>query len=160
MQAHLCLSEQYKSCAIFQQVPAIQIENKESSEEKKDADSRLEWMSKARPALLTIPIILLIAAALIWWPAPGTRVEDNTINAAPLQKITSPSEEGPAAGAAVDDVDSRNGQAGGENDFSAVNSNQSELESASQADGSPDSTVENDESADPLSDGFRVLTYD
>jgi hypothetical protein len=48
---------------------------------------------------IIIPLILLLIAALVWWPAPGKSIEENTGRAAPLQKITTPAaaQETPAA---------------------------------------------------------------
>lgn len=57
-----------------------------------------EWLQRLRPALFIIPLLLLVIAALVWWPMPGTTVEDNTSRAAPLQKITTPAEETPELG--------------------------------------------------------------
>ncbi len=164
MQSQLCLTEQYEICAIFQQDPALPAQESETLGQEQEADGRLAssipaWIKRARPVLFAIPVILLILAALVWWPTPGTSVEDNTGNAAPQQKLTTPSEPNPVTGSQADEVESENNQADLKNGSGAATSIQDELETASQADVSPIG-AEEDEAAGQESAGFRVLTYD
>jgi hypothetical protein len=179
-QSHLCLSDQFEGCTIFQQDPAGAQEsdlengkgNKANGTPSRASISNWAiglraWLvelplspSKARPLLFAIPVVLLIVAALVWWPAPGTSVEDNTSNAAPLNKVTTPSELSPAAGSQVDEVERENSQADTKSTTDAINNNQGQPETASQPEFAPADETNSDEAASQQSGSFRVLTYD
>lgn len=80
VQGELCLTAKYESCAIFQHGKLLD----------ETADKPKAWQRKARPLALILPLILIVIAALVWWPAPGSSEQDATTNAAPLQNVVKP----------------------------------------------------------------------
>ena len=105
-------------------------------------------MQRLRPALFIIPLLLLVIAALVWWPMPGTSVEDNTSRAAPLQKITTPAEE-------TLEIDTEESAPLTESDRSVSTPEAAEdIEATTPAEETDSAT----ESASPP--GYRVLSYD
>ncbi len=83
VQSDLCLTGKYEACAIFQQ----------GELPDETAGNPRSWQKKARPLALILPLILILIAALIWWPAPGASKQDATTNAASLQNVVKPAAE-------------------------------------------------------------------
>jgi hypothetical protein len=149
VQSHFCLSGAHESCEIFQQEDIVHTEEV--------AKAPPEWTKKALPPLaIAIPVVLLIIAALIWWPAPWTSVDDNTGQAAPLQKVTNqdePAIEANSSPSAENDL-----EASSEGTGSAAEDGQE----SDPAGRSQTTTVEPEvEESQPRSPGgFRVTTYE
>jgi hypothetical protein len=81
-QAEYCLSGKHETCSIFlqEQLPDDALEK---------ASIWRNWPSRLA---LILPLLLIIIAALLWWPAPSTNIEESIGNAAPLQNTVAAEE--------------------------------------------------------------------
>lgn len=105
------------------------------------------WKQRLRPALVIIPLLLLVLAALVWWPMPGTTVEDNTSRAAPLQKVTA-TEQTP-------ELEVKESAPVPDDDGTASTPESATGSQASQPAAEVNAPVESESSP-----GYRVLSYD
>ncbi len=76
-QIEYCLANKFDTCSIFLQEPLV-----EPSSRKFPL-----WLKFSPRLALVLPFILIVIAALVWWPVPGTSIEDFTSNAAPLRNL-------------------------------------------------------------------------
>lgn len=81
-QVEYCLTNKYIACGIFLQ------------EELEDANSRkfAHWLKLSARLALLVPVILIVIAAIVWWPVPGTSIEEFTSSGAPQRKLVVPAE--------------------------------------------------------------------
>ena len=78
-QAGYCLSENHENCSIY-----LQRQLPDEFPEK-----TFIWRKWPSRLLLLLPLVLIIIAALLWWPAPGTSIEEFIGSAAPAQNTVS-----------------------------------------------------------------------
>ncbi len=145
-QSILCLTDQFGGCAVFLDKGADYPQIEEASSGS--------WVKRAGRAAMIIPILLLLIAALVWWPAPGKNIEDSSSHAAPLQKILPP--DSPSLGEESQATDQTSNMHGDQSASSAstIGNIQSSFIGSSTF-----STPEANEDSDAES-GFRVHTYD
>jgi hypothetical protein len=149
-QSILCLTSQFDSCAVFQhEIPL---------ESEKAVGSQRVWVKRARPAALIIPLILLVVAALIWWPAPGTSIEDSSGKAAPMQEIATREVSAPAASSQPGPQSTEVHQTEGLGDLVEIDAAGEQEEAAIDVKNIAPSTQ--GESTDQKLGGFRVRAYD
>lgn len=79
-----CLTEEYASCHIFQQVLELEKEKSDSREKVRF----LGQILRTRPLALAAMLLLILLAALIWWPLPGMTVQDGTVFSAQILRNT------------------------------------------------------------------------
>ena len=71
-----CLSDGYGECTYFQQQLAMATAAKNSGIQE---TRRLPRFINGRTMALGLMLILILLAVLIWWPPPGTSIEDGTV---------------------------------------------------------------------------------
>ena len=77
-----CLSENHENCPIYKQALSKQIE-RNSSAQKAGSLSRI---FQARTLALVAMLLLILIAALIWWPFPGFTIDDGIVFGAPFMQ--------------------------------------------------------------------------
>lgn len=152
VQSHFCLSGAHESCAVFQQLEP-------GAQEKTQKKVRI-GTKKAVPSLaLALLFILIISAALIWWPMPWTSIEDNTGQAAPLNKITtqddsSAADSAPAVTPAAEDQQDKATDA-----VAPVGEIGTQDKQSPQDSPAPAATSDGETPQDQEPGGFRVHSY-
>ena len=71
-----CLTDQHSSCHVFQMASAAAAEA-----EPVEAQTVARQKGKRRLSLYALPLILvlILLAAIIWWPAPGTTIQESLV---------------------------------------------------------------------------------